>query len=338
MSKVGLFFLKINGTWEPAVTAFLCALLIAGCASLGGTYPEDKGDICANQRGDLRRTEDYFLKQGITNVLGGAAIGAASGAIIAAISGGNIGKGAAIGAAAGTGAGLLKTLYDNLNRENQQIDMATSAFNNLGQCRFNAAELVRSDFRSKRVSEVQARSKMSDLKVRFNEDVVIANRIGAKISERSTEFQNNLVKEDPNVGPYLAAVRTENAQTNIDSPKEAGTSVTAPESQARGGKKGGRRGHIPTRQPKPGSNQNTVVNKDASKAQITSPESRQAASATETNIVKSKQYNDTVKSMAQKESFQLEGQVGLFLSPKIHEAYPISWLEGQDKQCSVLFL
>jgi len=321
----GICFLNKNCNWKPAATVFLCTLLIAGCASLGGTYPEDKGDICANQRGDLRRTEDYFVKQGITNVLGGAAIGAASGAIIAAISGGDIGKSAAIGAAAGTGAGLLKTLYDSLNRENQQIDMATSAFNNLGQCRFNAAELVRSDFSSRRISEVQARSKMSDLKVRFNEDVVIANRIGAKISERSAQFQNNLVKEDPSVGPYLAAVRTENEQTSADSPN---TSITAPENQARSGKTGGRRGHTPTRPPKPGINQNTAVNKDTSKAQITTPESRQAASATETNIVKAKQYKDTVKSVAQKENFQLEGQVGLFLFPNTDESYPISWLEG----------
>lgn len=312
-------FLTENFDWKPAFSAFLCTLLIAGCASLGGTYPEDKGDICANQRGDLRRTEDFFVKQSVTNILGGAASGAAIGAIIAAISGGNVGKGAAIGAAAGAGAGLLKTLYGSLNRENQQIDMATNAFNNLGQCRFNAAELVRSDFRSRRISEPQARSKMSDLKVRFNEDVVIANRIGAKISERSAQFQNNLVKEDPSVGPYLAAVRTEHEQTNTDSPKETSTSITPPENQAEGGE----RGHTPTRPAK----QNTAVDKDASKAQITSPESRQAASATETNIVKAKQYKDTVKSVAQKENFQLEGQVGLFLFPSTDKQNLSSWLE-----------
>ncbi len=323
-------FLNINVDWKPVFTVFLFTLLIAGCASLGGTYPEDKGDICAEQRGNLRRTEDYFVKQGVENVLGGAAIGAVSGAIISAISGGNIGKDAAIGAIAGGGAGLIKTLYESMNSENQQIDLATNAFNNLNQCRLNAANRVRSDFSSKRITKQVALNKMTDLKMRFNEDVMIAKRIGAKISERSIQFQNELVKEDPSVAPYLADVRTDvrNEQTNTSLPTETPQSYIEPETQNNNYYTNRLTPVRPTTsvsKPKPKPNPVT-----SSKAAKVSPKSKPAAEAIVTNIVKSNKYNtgvDTAKVVFDKTT-QLsgEGELGLYLFPKAVGAFPMAWL------------
>ncbi len=342
MRTQGIFSFYRNFKIYSFFTIFLCTLLITGCATLGGTYPEDEGDICANQRGDLRRTEDYFVKQGITNVLGGAVIGAASGAIISAITGGDVGKSAAIGAAAGAGAGLIKTLFESVNKENQQIDLATNAFNALSQCRFNAAEQARVDFRSGRLSKPDAATKLGDLKVRFNEDIMIANRIGAKISERSDQFQNNLVKEDPTVAPYLTSVRNEQQtaptmliETNQPSLEEA-QSITSSKSSKIGSK------HKKVSKPKvknptTGPSEAASARKQAAKSQIQSSQSLQAADATATNIMKAKNYKDSVKSVAQKGNFEIEGQVGLIILPKQVGGYFISWLDTQGKQCTALF-
>lgn len=335
---IGIRFLTINFAWKPAVTAFLCSLLIVGCGTMGGTYSEDEGDICADSRGDLRRTEDYFVKQSVTNILGGAAAGAASGAIISAISGGDIGKGAAIGAAAGVGAGLLKTLYDSLDKENKQIDLATNAFNSLSRCRFTAAEQVRSDFKAGRITEQDALKKLSDLKMRFNEDIVIAERIGAKMTERSTEFQNKLVKEDPSVAPYLAAVKSE--QANADNLKGASQSSAASEAETKittSGKKGKK--HKKSSKSTVAQTQNTGSSKETAKAKIKSPESIQAADSTVTNMVKGDQYGKTIDTakVDKEVKFQLNGQLGLLLPPNTYESYLVSGLEDQGKQCSVLF-
>jgi len=328
--------LSIIICWKSFVTGFLSIIMVVGCASMGGTYPEDKGDMCANQRGDLRRTEDYFLKQGVTNVVGGALIGAASGAIISAIKGGDIGNDAAIGAAAGAGAGLIKTMFESINRENQQIDLATNAFNNLSQCRFNAAEAVRTEFRSGRLSKPVALNKMSDLKIRFNEDVLIANRIGAKMSERSDQFQNNLVKEDPSAALYLAEVKNEqsssvNSQTIKPTTLEPETNPTDSSTSVKSSKKSSKKDVSRKRSTV---QRDTAAKKIAAKSQITSPETAQAADATVTNIVKAKQYKDSVKSAAQKENFQIEGQIGLFLTPDSKKPYQISWLKIQKLQCA----
>ncbi|ESS70663.1 OmpA-like protein [Methyloglobulus morosus KoM1] len=336
----GIRFLTLDFDWKPVVTAFLCSLLIVGCASLGGTYSEDKGDICADSRGDLRRTEDYFAKQSVTNILGGAAAGAVSGAIISAISGGDIGKGAAIGAAAGAGVGLLKTLYDSLDRENKQIDLATNAFNSLSQCRFKAADQVRSDFKVGRITEQDALKKLSDLKMRFNEDIVIAERIGAKMSERSTEFQSKLVKEDPSVAPYLAAVQSE--QANTDNLKGASQSSAASETEtkiATSGKKGKK--YKQSSKSTVTQLQNASASKETAKAQI-SDKSKSVIGPTETNIVKANQYNsmtNTAKHTALNNNFNLkpQGDLGLLLFPYTGGSYLVSGLEGQGKQCSVLF-
>lgn len=342
MRTQGLFSFYRNFKIKSLFTIFICSLLITGCASLGGTYPEDEGDICANQRGDLRRTEDYFVKQGITNVLGGAVIGAASGAIISAITGGDVGTSATIGAAAGAGAGLVKTLFESVNKENQQIDMATNAFNALSQCRFNAAEQVRGDFRSGRLSKPDAAIKLGDLKGRFNEDIAIANRIGAKISERSDQFQNNLVKEDPAVAPYLTSVRNEQqaapvmlTDTNQSSIDE-NQSITSSKSSRKGSR------HKKSSKPKVealsnGLSEAALAKKQAAKNQIQSSQSLQAADATATNIMKAKNYKDSVKSVAQKGNFEIEGQLGLFILPKHVGGYSISWFDNQGKQCPAFF-
>jgi hypothetical protein len=336
---IGIRFLTINFAWKPVVTAFLCSLLIVGCGTLGGTYSEDEGDICADSRGDLRRTEDYFAKQSVTNILGGAAAGAASGAIISAISGGDVGKGAAIGAAAGAGAGLLKTLYDSLDKENKQIDLATNAFNSLSRCRFAAAEQVRSDFKAGRIKEQDALKKLSDLKMRYNEDIVIAERIGAKMTERSTEFQNKLVNEDPSVAPYLAAVKSEQVATGSQGTSPASVAPEADTKIATSGKKGKK--SKKSSKSTVAQSQTTGSSKEAAKAQI-SDKSKSVIGPTETNIVKAKQYNsmtNTAKQTALNNNFNLkpQGDLGLLLFPYTDGPYLVSGLEGQGKQCSALF-
>lgn len=331
-------FLNDNFYWKHLITTFLFSLLVVGCGTLGGTYSEDKGDMCADQRGELRRTEDYFAKQSVTNILGGAAAGAASGAIISAITGGDVAQGAAIGAAAGAGAGLLKTLYDSLDKENKQIDLATNAFNGLSQCRFRAADQVRSDFKASRVTEQDALKRLSDLKMRFNEDIVIAQRIGAKISERSTEFQNKLVEEDPTVAPYLAAVRNE--QKNADNLNEVNQTPIGSETEMTKSAKNGKK------YKKPSSSlvtktKSTVSSKDTAKVKI-SDKSKSVIGPTETNIVKANQYNsmtNTAKNTALNNNFNLkpQGDLGLLLLPYTGESFLLSSLSEQSKLCSVLY-
>lgn len=335
-------------------------LLMVGCASLGGIYPEDKGDICALQRGDLRRTEDFFVKQGVMNVLGGAAAGAALGALTAVATGRDAGSGAAIGAISGAGVGLLKTLYESINKENQQIEITTNAFNQLGICRFSAADAVRADFRAGRLNQQAATTKLSDLKKRFSDDIVIAERIGAKISDRSKEFETKVTSEDPNVRDYLAAVREENdlaynnqyaaSQTQITS--EADYPTTPQHSKKKHKSKHKKTKHSANNylasqeKIKAEKKQQVAARKMAAKAKITSPDAIQAAEATGTNIVKAKQQTKAVAD-ARKEltgsKFQLvEGNVDLkiehFLFPDSKSFYSVSWLDTQDQQCAALFL
>jgi hypothetical protein len=325
--------LKSNESRSFLIITFIaCIILCSGCASLGGIYPEDKGDICANERGELRRTEDYFLKTGVMNVAGGALIGAASGAIISAIKGGDVGTDAMIGAAAGAGAGLIKTLYDNLTQENQKIDLATNGFSSLSRCRFNAADQVRASFNAGKISKPDALNKLSDLKIRFNQDISIANRIGAKISERSTEFQNNLVKEDPSVAPYLSSVKSEqiteeSTQTDTDSLNSTYKSTTS-DYKAKSN----------TNKISKLTNKSRVVKSprnQIAKNQIKSTESLKAADATATNIIKAKNYQDSVKNVSKQENFAIEGQIGLYKLPSYYGYLTVT--SGCIKLCSVQF-
>ena len=193
--------------------------VIVGCAAVG-THPDDFGDTCAAERASLRGAQDYYTQA----VVKGAMIGGVVGAITGWLAG-ESGRSTAIGAAAGAVAGGIGGYYlakqqtakdvaslssgvlDDVVRDNGEIDRATLAFAQLRDCRFAAARQVKADYAAKRIDRATAAARLDDLRRRFDEDVALAEALGAKMADRSREFQyasDELLKGDPAAMTYVA--------------------------------------------------------------------------------------------------------------------------------------
>lgn len=204
-------------------------MVLQGCAAPAG-YTIAADDPCAANRQELKAIEDYFVQSVVQGAVAGALIGGLAGALI-----GGDAKSAAIGAGAGAVAGglggyftakqkasgdktqLVSSVYGDVLQENQQIDKTTATFRRLSQCRFAAAQTIKSNFQSGRISRDEAVKQLDRQRSWFNEDVQFAENLGGKMNERSNEYafaSNELIKDDPNAQRTLSLRKAQQAQQN----------------------------------------------------------------------------------------------------------------------------
>ena len=226
---------RIGGRARPVVVASLASLVV-GCASTG-LHPADTGDACAAERAELRSSQEYYTQAIVKGAMVGAVIGGLTGWLT-----GESGKSAAIGAAAGAvaggvggyflakqqvakdAAGLSDSVLRDVTTENQEIDRSTVAFARLRDCRFAAAQQAKADYAAGRISRVEAASRLEDQRKRFEEDLIIAEQVGAKMADRAKEYQyasDELLKEDPKAQTYVATERQAAARKPRKRPQAA---------------------------------------------------------------------------------------------------------------------
>ncbi|MEI6705711.1 MAG: hypothetical protein WCK96_01105 [Methylococcales bacterium] len=301
--------LKYNRTHLLIVS--LC--LLSGCSSMG--VQDDKNDICYTFRTQLRDSEHYYTQSVVEGALIGGLVGAATGAATAAISGGNIGAGAAIGGGIGAIGGGIGGYYNAKQKDiadeqalaasvrndilaaNGEIDRTSLAFAKLRDCRFAAAERIKSEFKAGRIPRDAAIKQLNQLKAQFDEDITIAGELGSKMSKQMTEFQdanNKILDKNPNAKAILYA---EKANTTQITPEVFLTK------EAKKFKK-------KTKKTKTPSSQSAIV---VSQSSAVKPAAVEVAHVTETNQIKQKAFVDQIdKAKAQaKVAFALEGAVGL---------------------------
>jgi hypothetical protein len=192
---------------------------LGGCSSTGGaglfsSYTVSSDDTCGDYKSQLKGYRDFFF----ASMLEGAAIGAGVGALSGYLIGGNA-QGALIGAAAGGVVGgvggyyvarqkaaagnqsaLTNSVYQDLSRENGQIDGVTQTFVNLRDCRLRTAQVVKSDLAARRISREEAQAKLAKIHDWFLADIDFADALGAKMGERGGEYSQastQMLQTDP---------------------------------------------------------------------------------------------------------------------------------------------
>ncbi|MBK8177139.1 MAG: hypothetical protein IPK66_18350 [Rhodospirillales bacterium] len=174
---------------------------------------EVENDSCAAQRGELKAVDDYFNQ----SLIEGTAIGAAAGGLTGALAGylvrhdaGDMVIGATAGMITGGVGGyfaarsqaisdrdaLVKTVYDDVTKENVQVNRATAAFTNLRDCRLAAANAIKRSYREGTLREADARAQLSRERQLFDQDIAYAERIGAQMQKRNAEFMNAATELD----------------------------------------------------------------------------------------------------------------------------------------------
>lgn len=218
-----------------SVATVTAAAMLAGCVSTqaGRIGVDDGRDVCRAQVVALDSTGDFFGE----DILRGAAIGAGTGAIagglIAAATGrrgSDILAGAAIGALAGgiiggvggyiqarqrqasDQASLMMAVGGDLRAENAQIDRTQLAFNQLVDCRVNAASRIRADVRAGRLSRDQGMAMMAYQRDLMRRDVALAQAINQKIGTRGSEFDTAIETIAPGTKQAVTARRAVSAQ------------------------------------------------------------------------------------------------------------------------------
>jgi len=220
--------MKLASALRGSVAAIaLAGFLIQGCAAPSG-YTISSDDPCASNRQELKAIEDYFVQSVVQGAVAGAVVGGLAGALI-----GGDAKSALIGAGAGAVAGglggyftakqkasgdktqLVSSVYGDVVQENQQIDKTTATFRRLSQCRFAAAQAIKTNFQGGRISRDEAAKQLERQRNWFNEDVQFAENLGGKMGERGKEYEfasTEMLKEDPNAQRTLSLRKTQSAQ------------------------------------------------------------------------------------------------------------------------------
>ena len=296
-------------------------------------HNDDKNDICYTSRNDLRQSEHYYAQSIVQGAAVGGAAGAGLGALTAVISGGDIGTGALIGGLSGVVVGgvggyylakqkdisdeqsLVASVRSDILAENGEIDRTAVAFAKLRDCRFAAAERIKSEFKAARITRDVAVKQLDELKLQFDEDIKISQELGLKMGARLTEFQdanNKILDKDPNARAILDAEKLSKTETLSVADIEANT--VAPEVEKSSKKKAKKQVKID--QPRTASVVESSAKTPAPVARPTVSEKSPAvevAHVTETNQIKQKDFVDQVdkaKNQA-KVAFALEGSVSL---------------------------
>ena len=206
-----------------AILAAALALVVAGCGTTGpfASYPISADDACGGQRQALKAYQDYFFSA----MIQGAAVGAAVGGLAGYLAGNNTQStllGAGAGAVAGGAGGyflakqkansdpaaLTGSVYQDVSKENSQLDGVSLAFRNLRDCRLRSAEQVKSDYAAKRIARDDAQARLAKIKALFVADVTFAESLGAKAAERGSQYDaasTQIEQLDPTAKATLAA-------------------------------------------------------------------------------------------------------------------------------------
>jgi outer membrane lipoprotein SlyB len=296
---------------KPLLIVSFC--LLSGCSAFN-VHNDDKSDICYTWRSQLRDSEHYYTQSVVEGAVIGGLIGAGTGALGALIGGGNVGTGALIGGGVGAVAGgvggyynakqkdiadeqaLAASVRNDILAANGEIDRTSLAFAKLRDCRFAAAERIKSEYKAGRIPRDAAVKQLDELKRQFDEDIKIAQDLGLKMGSRLTEFQdanNKILDKSPNARAILYA---EKANTTEIKPEVFPTKKSKKK----------------TKKSKPTPSQSATV---VSQSQVPAvkPAAVEVAHVTETNQIKQKAFVDQIdKAKAQaKVAFALEGSVSL---------------------------
>lgn len=324
MTKINYFQSKCSRNHLLVVS--IC--LLSGCSAMS-THNDDKSDICYTWRSQLRESEHYYAQSIAEGAAIGGLSGAGIGAVAAAISGGDIGTAALIGGLSGAVAGgiggyynakqkdiadeqaLAASVRNDILASNGEIDRTSMAFAKLRDCRFAAADRIKSEFKAGRVPRDKAVKQLNELKTQFDEDIKIAQELGMKMGSRLTEFQNannQILAKDPTARAVLDAEKISMIQNQP---------IVVPEKEEIAPTKKQSKKHKKTVQPPAP----TVVKKPVNKTQTPTttataakaPAAVEVAHVTESNQIKQKAFVDQIdKAKAQaKVAFSLEGTVSL---------------------------
>ena len=211
------------------------AVMLAGCVSTQASRigVDDGRDACRAYVVQLDSTGDFYGE----DILRGAAIGAGTGAIAGGLLAAATGRrgtdilaGAAIGALAGgvvggvggynaarqrqaqDQGGLVQAVGGDLRNENRQLDATQLAFNQLVDCRVNAANRIRADVRSGRMGRDQGMALMTYQRDLMRRDVALAQQINQKIGTRGGEFDTAIETISPGVKGQVQARRAVTAR------------------------------------------------------------------------------------------------------------------------------
>lgn len=188
---------------RQGVSALVIAGMLTGCVTTraGRIGADDGTDSCRTQLVALDSTGNFFAE----DMLRGAAVGAVGGALLGGILG--EGRGALIGALAGAAvgaaggywvavqrqvsdqAGMFARVQGDLAAENVQIDRTQLAFDQLMQCRFMQARMIREDVRAGRVGRAQAELQMATVRDRARRDIELGRTINTQIAGRVDQFE-----------------------------------------------------------------------------------------------------------------------------------------------------
>lgn len=194
----------MKSTSFRAAAALTASLMLAGCVTTqaGRIGMDDGRDACRAQLVALDSTGNFFGE----DILRGAAVGALGGALIGGLASGRW-EGALIGAAVGAAAGgatgyfgavqrqardqaaVTAQIFNDLQRENAELDRTQVAFDQLLDCRYRAAENIRQGVRMGRISRDGAAAQLAEIRGRLTNDIALARTINGRIGTRGAEFE-----------------------------------------------------------------------------------------------------------------------------------------------------
>lgn len=213
------------------VASIMSAAMLAGCVStqLGRIGPDDGRDVCRAYVVQLDSTGDFYAEDILRGAAVGAGLGALGGLAIGLATGrrgGDLAAATAIGAVAGGVAGgvggyiqarqrqaanqgaLVQAVGGDLTNENRQLEATQLAFNQLVDCRVNAAKQIRGDVQAGRISMPQGMALMAYQRDLMRRDVALAQQINQKIGTRGAEFDSAIETIAPGTKQQMAARRT----------------------------------------------------------------------------------------------------------------------------------
>lgn len=211
------------------VASITAAIMLAGCSTQMGRIGADDGrDACRAYVVQLDSTGNFYGEDIVRGAAIGAGTGALAGGLLAAATGrrgSDILAGAAIGAVAGGVIGgtagyiqarqrqaqnqgaLVQAVGGDLANENRQLDATQLAFNQLVDCRVNAANQIRAGVRAGRIGRDQGMALMTYQRDMMRRDVALAQTINQKIGTRGAEFDSAIETISPGTKGQVQARR-----------------------------------------------------------------------------------------------------------------------------------
>lgn len=317
------------------ISLVLSVCLLSSCAGLD-TY-DDKSDICYSWRSQLRQSEHYYAQSIIQGAAIGGVLGAGTGVIGALIAGGDVGKGALIGGLTGLVAGgvggyysakqqdiadqqaLAQSVRSDIIAANGEIDRTSLAFAGVRDCRFAAAQKVKNEFKTGRITRDQAIKQLDELRKQFDEDISIAQELGMKMNQRLTEYQDassKILLQDPNARVYLDAEKFRTQTVPVQEPVEYEVTKSKNKSKSKKPKKPQHSTTVASSSSTQKTQQQTqtpTTIQTPARNDSNAPVAVQVAHVTETNQIKRKSFVDQVDQakVQAKAAFSLEGSVSL---------------------------